>query len=536
MEVAVIGSGVAGVFTAHALARRGLKVTILDVGECLDAPRQAAVAQLRELDVRAWPSEQRKLVSANATVGGGELPKKMHFGSDYIYAAERRFARVAATPAGRAPFPTFARGGFSNIWGAAVLPPDACDMADWPFPRSAMEPYFRKVAALLPLAGGGGTLERSFPAYKDLLGQLPPGPQGLRLLKDLERAEEKLAAENVLYGRARLAIHTQAAVEHAILPCNGCGQCFTGCVRGAIFSTLPMLEEMQRRGDVVYRDGLFVRSVKEEAGTVGIEVVDVRAGGTELTRELTFAAAFIAAGPLNTTAILLRSAGHYDRPIVLKESQKFAVPALRSHGAPTAIEAPSVTLASAFIEAKVPELSQHWIHVQMVPMHDLISTGSHLPGLNSCWGRRLWAPILRRVMIGWFGMHSDHSSSLELRLARTAGQSDVLSLGLSVSEKARHEARTASRRVARLLRQAGIYFQPRMMRFSNPGSGTHCGSSFPMRARPSALFDSDILGRPFRWRRIHAVDASVLPSIPGTTLAFPVMANAYRIAEQAPLE
>jgi len=534
MDVAVIGSGVTGVFTAHALARRGLKVTILDVGERLDAPRQAAVAQLRELDPTAWPREQRTLISTNATIGGDELPKKMHFGSDYIYAAERPFGRVETKPAGRAPVPTFARGGFSNIWGAAVLPPDACDMADWPLARSELEPYFRKVAALLPLCGGGGTIERSFPTYNGSLGQLDPGPQGVSLLKDLERAEKQLTADDVLYGGARLAIHT-AAGEDSVLPCNGCGQCFTGCVRGAIFSTLPMLEGMQRRGEVIYRDGLFVSSVKEDAGAARIEVTDLHQVANEPTRELTFAAAFIAAGPLNTTAILLRSGGYYDRPIMFKESQKFVVPALRFHAAPTAIEVPSVTLASAFIEAKAPELSDHWIHVQMIPMNDLTSTGSRLPGLNSAWGRRLWAPVLRRVMLGWFGMHSDHSSSLEMRLLRAAGQSDVLSITLNVSQNARREARTAARRVAKLLRNAGVYFQPRMIRFSNPGSGTHCGSSFPMRVRPSQLFDSDGLGRPFGWRRIHAVDASVLPSIPGTTLAFPVMANAYRIAEQADL-
>jgi choline dehydrogenase-like flavoprotein len=57
-----------------------------------------------------------------------------------------------------------------------------------------------------------------------------------------------------------------------------------------------------------------------------------------------------------------------------------------------------------------------------------------------------------------------------------------------------------------------------------------------MRARPSDTLDTDALGRPFGWRRVHAVDASVLPSIPGTTLGFAVMANATRIAEQAPIE
>jgi hypothetical protein len=56
-----------------------------------------------------------------------------------------------------------------------------------------------------------------------------------------------------------------------------------------------------------------------------------------------------------------------------------------------------------------------------------------------------------------------------------------------------------------------------------------------MRSHQVDKLDSDCLGRPFGWRRIHAIDASVVPSIPGTTLAFPVIANAVRIAELAPM-
>ena len=107
-----------------------------------------------------------------------------------------------------------------------------------------------------------------------------------------------------------------------VLPCNGCGQCFTGCVRGAIFSTLPMLEGMVRQGEVTYRDGLFVLSLKEDGNLAHVKVFDLRHGQSELV----FGAVFIAAGPLNTTAILLRSAGYYDRPVTLKESQKFVIP------------------------------------------------------------------------------------------------------------------------------------------------------------------------------------------------------------------
>ena len=54
-----------------------------------------------------------------------------------------------------------------------------------------------------------------------------------------------------------------------------------------------------------------------------------------------------------------------------------------------------------------------------------------------------------------------------------------------------------------------------------------------MRNTPGAG-DSDLLGRPLGASRIHVVDASVLPSIPATTITFGVMANAHRIGQEAP--
>ncbi len=103
------------------------------------------------------------------------------------------------------------------------------------------------------------------------------------------------------------------------------------------------------------------------------------------------------------------------------------------------------------------------------------------------------------------------------------------------SREARVAAKAAANHLAREGRKFKTLFLPRFMQFSEPGSGTHCGGSFPMRRQPRSDFDTDLLGRPFGWERVFAVDASVLPSIPGTTLAFSVMANAYRIGALAPL-
>jgi choline dehydrogenase-like flavoprotein len=528
-HAAVIGSGVSGIFAAHALIRRGLAVTILDVGEVLDARRSSVVAKLRDIEPENWPQEDDALIRRNETLEGEELPKKMHFGSDYIYARDRSFARVTTRTNTRAPYPTFAKGGFSNIWGAAVLPTDACDMRDWPVSRAEMEPYFREVAALIPLCGGSGTLSSAFPSYKDHLGELDPGPQGSALLADLARAGPKLCATETLYGKARVAIHV--APEGLALPCSGCGQCFTGCVRGSIYSTVPMLEAMVRDGRIAYRSGLFVETVDEVGGSVAVTAIDLQSSARLC---LAFDAIFIAGGPINSTRLLLRSKRLYDLTVRMKESQKFAFPALRFQGAATGITHPAVTLASVFLETKTPTLSDHWLHTQMISMNEMIAAGSGLPAVRGQIGAKPWSPLLRHTMMAWCGMHSDHSSEVGLRLRRdTTADEDVLELDLRVSDVARSAARHAAKDLFAKGLQFRTLFCYWMIRFANPGSGTHCGASFPMCRKPKALLDSDSMGRPFGWSRIFVVDASVLPSIPGTTLALPVMANAYRIASEA---
>jgi hypothetical protein len=529
MNIAVIGSGVAGVSAARALIARGLAVTILDVGETLDAERRAVVDRLKrsifvnssEADIDAMRGE--------AVIEPGGLPEKLHFGSDYIYATNRSFALTSAS---KAPYPTFAKGGFSNIWGAAILPTDSCDMVGWPVSRQEMDPYFRKAAEMLPLTSGAGTLSRSFPSYKGALGTIDPGPQARLLLRDLEHAESALLQEGTLYGRARLAVHTESA-EGDVLACNGCGECSIGCVRGAIFSTVPLIEGMIRRKEIVYRDRVFIERILEADSQVTIQGIDLKSNARF---QFTFDAAFIAAGPINTTRLLLRSREIYDRPVRLKESQKFLLPMLRRRSAPTASEQPSITLAGIFLESKIPALSDHWFHAQIVSMNRTISDNSPLLLADKAMGRKLWSPLLSRVMAAWCGMHSDHSSHLELTLKPGRGsQPDRLTIESRVCGQARVTAHLAAKELFRRGRLFDTLFCYWMMRFSNPGRGTHCGSSFPMMREPSGEFASDRFGRPFNWLRTFVVDSSVLPSIPGTTTAFPVMANAYRIGHEAPI-
>ena len=227
----------------------------------------------------------------------------------------------------------------------------------------------------------------------------------------------------------------------------------------------------------------------------------------------------------------------YDQELEMKESQKFVVPMLRLESAETAAERPSVTMASVFIELRDQALSNHWTHVQVIPMNPLLLRSAPLPGVQTNLGRRLYRPLLRRLMMAWCGMHSDHSSKVAVRLRRP---SNDLATVMEIHPDFKQSARAAALTMAKRMFTEGLKFKTAFaypfIQFSEPGSGTHCGGSFPMRTTP----------RDASSKRIRSEDHLAGNVRTSSTLRFclpfrarrsliRVMSNAYRIATQAPI-
>jgi choline dehydrogenase-like flavoprotein len=124
-------------------------------------------------------------------------------------------------------------------------------------------------------------------------------------------------------------------------------------------------------------------------------------------------------------------------------------------------------------------------------------------------------------------LHSDESATIEMTLKRV-GEKDFLQLDARPNPESRRIVKKILRELLSQTRRLGGIVVPPMLQIAEPGRGYHSGGSIPMRAQPG-IFESDTLGRPHGWSRVHAVDASVLPSIPATTITFSVMANAHRI-------
>jgi choline dehydrogenase-like flavoprotein len=304
-----------------------------------------------------------------------------------------------------------------------------------------------------------------------------------------------------------------------------------GCPYGCIFNSADTVNGMRQDKKFTYQRDVIVTSLREQAGKVMVE------GFHRRTRApLAFEAGrvYLAAGVIPTAQILLRSQSAYDRPLCLRDSQYFLFPlvlARRTRGVQTES---LYTLSQLFIEICRPEISRRTVHLQVYTYSDLIGqavrkTFGPLAGPLEILARQLE----ERMVIVQGYLHSDESQTISLILKRGgANGSDCLQVAAQPNPATRRTVKRVLHEMLRQTRQLGGVVLPPMLQMADPGRGFHNGGSFPMREKPGA-FESDCLGRPQGWSRVHAVDATVLPSVPATTITFSVMANAHRIGWEA---
>jgi len=131
----VVGSGPAGVACAHALAGEGHEVTILDAGATLE-PQRETIARAAGAKPRAeWTDEEIKVLRT-LVPKSGEVPFRLVHGSNYPYqrpvgAPDIRYGKLNIRA-------SYARGGFSNVWGTALFPYSAEDIRDRPIAYEEM--------------------------------------------------------------------------------------------------------------------------------------------------------------------------------------------------------------------------------------------------------------------------------------------------------------------------------------------------------------------------------------------------------------
>lgn len=525
--ILVIGSGPAAIAATHALVQQGHQVTILDVGTRLETERQTVVDRMAALEPGTWDTEDLATIVGQRNVSGETVHSKLSYGSAYSF--DTRAAAVDVRFGDASGFNhSLAQGGLSNVWGSSLLSHRQEDIADWPVSLEDLEPHYRAVMDFVPGTGVKDQLEEILPTYSTQVNPLEPSRQGHALLADLKAKSLSLRKAGIFFGRSRLAI--RATGNETRRECAKCALCLSGCPYGLIYSSAQTLEQFIQDGSVTYLHDHLVEKFEQ----VGEEVI---VSGRNLAENQPFShratRVIVGAGVLPTAKIVLNSLQVFDRPIQLLDSQYFIYPLLR-FGMTEGVETENMhTSSQVFLEIDDPDVSEHLVHLQIYGYstflhHELKQTFLGLPLRFSGFRRH----FLGRLLIAQGFIHSKESGSIALTLKKDSDGKVFLDARI---QKSRLALVTTLRVGWKLLKQAfnlrSIPLIPGLQ-FPNPGSGYHSGGTFPMREHPQAL-ETDTLGRLPGMDRVHLVDSSVLPSIPGTSITFSSMANSHRIATLA---
>ena len=347
--------------------------------------------------------------------------------------------------------------------------------------------------------------------------------QAAAMLHDMERHASSLAAKGVQYGAARIAVHARQNGHD----CVHCGLCMYGCPYQLIYSTRTTLQQLQQNPDFHYVSGFHAKRVEEIGDQVKISGMCLP-GQTAQT--FIGERVYLACGFLETTALLLRSLDMYDRATPASDSQYFLLPLLRLRGVAGVRTESLHTLAQLFLEIDDRAVSPYTVHLQTYTYNDLFEVALR----SALWGAGrvlATAALLSRLLLFQGYLHSSQSGRLSIELRRQSSGEDLLHVSATEQPETRRQISALIRKLFTMVGDLRAVPLPSQLRVGAPGRGFHGGGSLPMRQHPQGL-ETDVFGRPAGLRRIHAVDSSIFPSIPATTITLTAMANAHRIGDE----
>lgn len=522
----VVGSGPSGCACAQGLLDSGAQVILIDAGIALEPQRAEMVARMAAVPHSSWTRSQIDQLTTGTVVQSKGIPEKLlSYGSDFAYRDCKEYLDLQAD--GVALKPSLAQGGFSNVWGGAMLPYIEKDISDWPIRVEKLAPHYLAAAQMTGMSAVADDLQQFFPLYHNAPGHLEASAQAKVLLATLQSNRDALAKEGIYFGRSRLAVQGASSTENG---CVYCGLCRYGCPYGYIYNAADTLKKLQANPRFDYRQNIIVTAVDESEGNVcvkGYHRID------KAPFQLECARIFLAGGVIPTTQILLRSLRLYEQQASVKDSQYFMLPLVLPRSITNVASEPVNTLSQIFLEIFDDDISKHAVHLQLYSYNDLIGKAVREKfGFLARPLEFLARDLEGRLMVALGYLHSKHSGRVTALLKKNGDGGDRFFLSSDPNEASRAVVAKVVKKMMRHTVALGALPGFPAVQIPAPGHGFHAGGTFPMSVAPGEM-QSDVLGRPQGLRRVHAVDATVFPSIPATTITFSVMANAHRIACEA---
>lgn len=502
-----------------------MEITVLDVGGELESGHREAVDRMAGRPRAAWSPADLETISrqpVDSDLPG--LPEKRAFGSDFPFRDFGQRGPLRSTDVNEA-IVSGAYGGFSNTWGAQFMPFTEASFEDWPVAARVMGEHYRTVLRQIPLAAEEDDLAELFPIFGDADPLPELSARSSAALEHYARHRGRLRGRGMLMGRARLAFQASRCVR--------CGLCMTGCPHGLIYSASQTFTALRKSSAVTYRGGLLALRVEE--GPDSATVVAKELGSGQVHR-FTADRVMLAAGAIGTARLALGSLRMFDLSAPVLESQQFQLPFVSTRPTPDPRGAPDFTLNQFNMVIRHDRSDR-----DVSQLHFYTYNPAFVEALPEVLRHRraafLQSQILRRVSValGYLPSWASPQFAMRVRPGRDDGSLPELTLEspAATGGMGNPMMREIARRVVSVAPLLDLWPALPALQMSAAGKSYHWGGIFPHERSPSRRLSSDELGRVGPWQRIHLVDSSVLPSVPATTFALTVMANAHRIVESA---
>ena len=197
---------------------------MLDAGLELEPWRRHGLEALKKKTPEQWDDASVSAIKAKMSPNFRGIPRKLAYGSDFPYLDTEKW--LAMEVDGVKITPSLAKGGLSNVWGAAVLPYSESDIADWPVSLTDLVPHYESVLSFMHLSAVKDDLASIFPLYCDNHPPIGPSRQAKALMEDLEQHKDRLRAEGFVFGHSRLAVRSYPSPRGP--GCIYCGLCMYG--------------------------------------------------------------------------------------------------------------------------------------------------------------------------------------------------------------------------------------------------------------------------------------------------------------------
>lgn len=523
MKNIVIGSGPGAAGAALRLSQEpDQQITVLDIGGRLEPDRQAALDRLAGLRQPQWQDPDLGVISAQPVAKqSGELPQKRTYGSDYPFRDRGQLIGVSAAPGSNQAVVSGAYGGFSNVWGAQVMPFSRSTFQRWPVSFDEMAPHYAATLREIPVAAEEDDLAELFPLLAPTNAMPELAPRTLDVLRRYGRHRAVLSEHGVTVGRARLAL--------AANDCVRCGLCMTGCPYSLIYSAAHTFDRLRAERRISYRAGLMVHRIGQDAQGAWVRARDL---ATDQDHVFRADRVFVAAGAMGTTRLVLGSLDNPPDTVEFGESRQYVVPFVSARPVPDPRERGDFTLNQFNMLIDFGRDGYDTAHVHFYPYNQAFLDA--LPAvLQHPRARPLTRAVVRRLSVGLGYLPSWASPRVQVTHRPVPGSPlPEITVG-PASEQTPPMFAKVLRKLAKTAPKLDLWPVITHAKLSGAAKSYHFGGSFAHRDGKATDRSTDRLGRLATWDRVHLVDGSVFPSVPSTTFTLTVMANAHRIAGEA---